>query len=300
MSYQKIFIIFSLLTVVISCASYNGPESIDEKMSRYQARNKNQPTTPDMPIFHHKYISRAISSVSANESIVLEKYSNKRIYFLTLLHQYNQARSILNIESPKVGICPNFHTSMINNSIGLNSSVKDKAVVDYGYIPFASYSKKEYYTTHPEMHLPLSHSGQHPSIVDSVVSSKEVKPDINKLVTTAYKVHLEKNYQELRTLCQNGQSRNYYVFENLITYIKSHRNFSKSAFGMKSLLKTTIFSNIALMHAFKSMIPKGRSIASNSKEYSTFEEEIFSRLDATWTKDYFREMLRRRNALKKR
>ena len=76
----------------------------------------------------------------------------------------------------------------------------------------------------------------------------------------------------------------------LITYIKNNK-FEASNQNMNTLLKTTVFSNIALMTSLEKQKPKSqeRSIASENtrQKNAPYAAEVISRLDVSWANQYF-------------
>jgi hypothetical protein len=116
----------------------------------------------------------------------------------------------------------------------------------------------------------------------------DVKMD--EMVHKAIDIHLTKTYSEIRELCENGVSDNYYVYENLITHIKT-TSFTAAEKNMNTLLKTTVFSNIALVTALeKIQATPMRSIASieSKKDVSVpYSNELMTRLNVEWAQEYF-------------
>lgn len=302
MNSGKFLLINFTLMGLISCSGYQfkKSETIDQKMSRYESRDYNNTAIPQIGVFEHQFSSRGIASQPFDPT-PLEGHSNKRVYFLTLLSQYNTMKSFSKADAPEIGICPNFHTPLINNSFHLKVSKRqnfERTSFDSKSINPDKINNPEYAAMYPELFLPLSHVGSHPSVIDSMTKDGKNKNESRELIDQAYAIHLEKTYQELINLCQHGQSSNYYIFENLVTYVKSHPKFKRSSESIKALFKTTIFSNMALIQSMEignTIKQKGRSIASTQNNYSIFEKEVFNRLDVNWARDYFLELKNKRN-----
>jgi hypothetical protein len=83
----------------------------------------------------------------------------------------------------------------------------------------------------------------------------------------AFKLHLEKTLEEIKELCENGSGENYYAFENLITHMRANKEYHRSKEAMESLLKITLFSNLALISALEveffpnSQLPQNPTVA---------------------------------------
>lgn len=131
-----------------------------------------------------------------------------------------------------------------------------------------------------------------PKVIDIFRSegSKINESKMNELVNTALDIHLSKTYAEIRELCEFGVSDNYYIYENMITHIKN-TNFAPAENNMNTLLKTTVFSNIALVTALNKVQPQAmRSIASvevKKDPSAPYSNEVMTRLNVEWAREYF-------------
>jgi hypothetical protein len=290
--------------IVISCGSnYRHPESIESKMARYKSQKENENIVPDLEILsadiQFKYPgqrskrssrSRApASSADGGASWDLGQDngpSNKKLYFLTLLSQYQQLNTLIpDQKAPEVKHCPNFHTNLLNH--------KEQ---NGGYAPLASRYKYGSFTDdtvalYPELALPMGLDGKRPRVVD-IMKNPEKKSTYGgdkAIVEKALSLHLSKTYKELRELCQYGSSDNYYIWENLVTHIKRNkRGFPANKENMSTLLKTTIFTNRALILSYghRNRNRNSRTPAS-IKSTSTYHDMVLRRLNVKWSESYF-------------
>lgn len=292
-------------TVLTSCA---GPESYQQKMARYtpKAIGKNQ--VPDIKTaeFNFKPMistngkkSRSPASAPENPSVNEEgketNPTNKKLYFLNLYSEYEAMKNYsMEFVGPTVTICPNFHTSLLrhNEKSSLTTTSMGPKSKKFTYDPMR-YSDESYIASRPELMLPLSKEEVTPRVIDVIRSKGPSIGDfaVNELVHKALDIHLAKTYSEITELCEYGVSDNYYIYENLITHIKNNK-FEADTKNMNTLLKTTIFSNIALMTSLEAnsgATSPSRAIASvpsNAKK-SVYATEVMSRLNVNWANQYF-------------
>lgn len=238
-----------------------------------------------------------IDQVNEGEDLSINAFSNRKIYFLTLLSQYYELKNLGKVESPEVTICPSFHTDVVNNVQTIKKNIKhtiDFSLLKYDFSKVVS-READYLSLYPELSLPLTSDHSHPAVFDGI--NEKTSHKFPEFFKTGYSVHVAKTYKELSDLCEKGQTDNYYVFENLMTYFKSHPDFKDDKKAMKAILKSTIFANMALIKSLNMQIEQERKVA--SIDYNSFEEEILSRLEATWVRSYFETMKNRRVAGKK-
>ena len=290
------------LSLLASCAS--GPESYQQKMARYSPKSAGTNQVPEIKTvnFEFKNIKTknrgpasasetAATPVSVDEAKETNP-TNKKLYFLTLYSEYQSLKKYAqSFEAPSVAICPNFHTSLIRHNEVAGSETNIKILKKFSY-DTKKLSDQEYVGSHPELMLPLSKDEISPKVVDILKNSHEPMNNIsvNELVHKALDIHLAKTYSEIRELCEYGVSDNYYIYENLITHIKSNK-FEAEPKNMNILLKTTLFSNIALESSLEKhpTTTSGRSIASitNDDKQSSYANEVMTRLNVSWAGQYF-------------
>jgi hypothetical protein len=293
--FSTLFVCATIVTVS-SCSSgysYRRPESVKDKIDRYQSRNKNANQVPEVNIEEFAYDKghkRGPASVesSSNKDDGLNQYNNKRLYFLTLLSQYRELGKYSSAKRIKaLNHCPNFHTSFLNykeshpisdQTVGYKLPIKDLSIL----------KDSKSVTKYPEFFLPMTNHTLRPRVID-ILSSEEMT--IAKAQTTVQKaidIHVSKTHSELNELCDTGSSSNYYIYENLITHIKTRNKLKANKDGMKTLFKTTLFSNMAIEKSMKkNQKKKSRSIASFVKKQS-YGSEVIKRLEVPWAENYFK------------
>lgn len=298
-------VIYTLsLASLISCA---GVESYDDKMSRYlpKVTGKNQVPefkTESFQFMTKKTIGRSPASVTKAEQVVSEEntLSNKKLYFLTLFGQYESMKKYSqHFTAPNVNICPHFHTSLLEhkgrNPAGFRGQVPGRNDKKFSYDK-TKLNDTDYVGARAELALPLSKDGVTPKVIDILRTEKDSLNEsrMDELVHQALDIHLSKTYSEIRELCEYGVSDNYYIYENLITHIKNSE-FSAATTNLNTLLKTTLFSNLALVTTLEKIeVTPMRSIASveekvaKQKDLTTpYANEVMTRLNVEWAKEYF-------------
>lgn len=300
---KKNLLIFSTIAMssLIGCSS---TESYQEKMHRYAPKHKTVNHVPEISQDGFRFEtkskgSRGPASVGTQAKKSTENtehpslnLSNKKLYFLTLFGQYeNMKKFSSNYQAPSVEICPHFHTSLLEHKTEKVATAAISAPATSFNYDVKEFYNPAYVSKYPELSLPLVKDEAHPKVIDILrnqgpnISSAKV----NEILTKAIDIHIAKTYTEVRELCEFGVSENYYVYENLISHIKSN-SFPKEESNLGSLLKTTIFSNMAIATSLESKAPRvpSRGIASVKKEQpATYSNEVISRLNVDWAQDYF-------------
>lgn len=280
------------ILTISSCSSgysYRRPESVKEKIDRYQSRNKNANEVPLVNIEEFafdKQHNRGPASVSTNsrKDDGLNQYNNKRLYFLTLLSQYQSIGKYSNSgRLKKLNHCPNFHTSFLNYK---ETHPVEMATV--GYKLPSKNMKKDDMKKYPEFFLPVTNHSLYPKAIDSIASENMSDEEARKIVQSAINIHVSKTFSELNELCDTGSSTNYYIYENLITHIKTRSKLKANNEGLKVLFKTTLFSNMVIEKSMtKNQKRKSRGIASFAKQQS-YNSEVMKRLEVNWAENYFK------------
>lgn len=286
--------LITVASITSSCSSGFRPESIDDKMNRYQAKDIGQNIVPDSFVNHDlliENISRGPASVSSQKKKNNLPYNNKKLYFLTLLDQYNYLKTFSKSEkNPTLEICPKFHSLLIRHgeehSVN-NYNKKNWTVTSYDQTKF---SDEKYLATHPELTLPVSKGNTRPAVVD-LLKQAATEQEGQKIVYGAFDLHLSKTYSEIKELCEYGNSNNYYTFENLNTLVKKNA-FTKNSKNLNTLLRTTLFSNMALKSSLNKNSTKtpSRGIASENPSFIKLESEVVERLGVHWSNDYFKSL----------
>lgn len=306
----------SCTLTLFTLASCAGPESYQQKMARYTPKTLGKNQVPDIKTADIKFTETKTSGrtpasapenpnrigdetktkESSSENMRESGPTNKKLYFLALYSEYETLKKYSpDFAGPSVNICPNFHTSLLQHNQNAVSSSSHSGIPKAKKFSYDSkkFSDEYYVAARPELLLPLSKEEVTPKVIDVIKSSNSSMNEfaINELVHKALDIHLAKTYSEIRELCEYGVSDNYYIYENLITHIKNNK-FEAGSQNMNTLLKTTIFSNIALITSFDRAAEsssQGRSIASigGESKKSAYTSEVMARLNVNWASQYF-------------
>lgn len=294
MTNKKYLLLLAPAILLTSCSNL---ESFDQKMARYQSREKLENKVPEFPAVEFKSVNRTIASETtqvAPTEMNMKDVTNKKLYFQSLYNQYlSLAEFIPEKNYPTLETCPQFHSNFLETK-NYSPSTSAAASLLFSYNS-ELLQDKNYTAKHPELYLPVSSDETGPKVIDLLRSKPHLKDsEQSDIVKMALTNHLGKTYQEVKELCEHGVSQNYYIFENLMTYSKTKGIFSNQE-GVKILLKTTLFSNQALktsLTLFKET-PNGRFPAS-AKEVRLMkvdgQEEVMKRLNVVWMKDYYQNM----------
>ena len=293
----SILVIATAAVSVSSCSSgysYRRPESVNEKIDRYQSRNKNANEVPEVKVQDYAFDTgkrnRGPASVKIESSIDkgLNQYNNKRLYFLTLFSQYQEIGKYSSAKNLKtLNHCPSFHTSYLNFK-ETNTITKSGSGYKLPFKDLSTISNTKKMTNYPEFYLPMSNSSILPRAIDIVGKSGVTISQVTGSIQKAIDIHVSKTYSELNELCDTGTSANYYTYENLITHIKTRDKLSPNKVGLQTLVKTTLFSNMTIVKSMtKHQKKKSRSIASFAKKQS-YGSEVMKRLEVPWAEGYFK------------
>ncbi len=276
--------ISSLGLLLVACA---GTESYQNKMERYQARAGEKILVPEIKSIDFASTTPKMGRFPASISTEESNLTNKKLYFLSLYSQYESFKSYSNNSyAPELQICPSFHTGLISYQEKYSSKiVPNSKVFTYN---LAEFKNTNYVSTHPELLLPITKDALSPKVIDIInsMNDKITAAEVNEIVKNAVDIHLAKTFIELRELCTYGSSSNYYIYENLVTHTQSEK-LNPSTASMNILLKTTLFSNRALLTSLSRFDNnQGRAIASEKLKLP-FNEEFAKRLSVSWSNDYF-------------
>lgn len=285
---------FSLSSILILNACSSG-ETYQDKMGRYTPRTFSKNIVPDIKVAHTTFNQKINSRSPASDNLagkedIDNSITNKKLYFLSLLDQYEMLKMYSDkTDAPKITICPNFHTGLINHYERYGNNL-NKFSPKY-YYNLTNMKDENYLSHHPELYLPLTKDSTNPRVVD-ILNQKSglTNSDMGELIQEALNIHLEKTYFELSELCEYGSSDNYYIYENVSTHIKTS-SFSPNEENVKILLKTTVFSNMAILNSLEKQNGKmGRSIASTAPNGNIYTNDLFKKLNITWAQDYFKDL----------
>ncbi len=307
---KKSLIVSSLsLITLYSCGT---TETFETKMMRYTPKTLGQNQVPEFstegfvlstPTSKAGRMPASVKPIPTESITEDTKLSNKKLYFLSLYGQYESLKKYgESFNGPKVEICPSFHTSLIEHN-DKKASMKEITEVQSKTRRFSydtsRFNDNVYVAQNPELLLPVVKNEVHPKVIDILKSEGEkLNPGrINEIVQNALDIHLAKTYSEIRQLCEFGVSDNYYIYENLITHIKSNE-FKPVDKNLNTLLKTTLFSNMALVTSIeKNQKEVGRAIASVEKPTNgstPYSQEVLTRLNVEWAGEYFEHIKKSR------
>jgi hypothetical protein len=278
---QKLVLGVSFLFFLSSCGHYSAPESFEAKMARYQIRHNHTGVIPQIePINFKSTKSRAPASVEAEQFEATEEvnFSNKKLYFVALYRQYNQMTSYSSTPAREIKQCPSFHSAMVDHATIPSGQTKWSVSYQNNKLNDENYAR--YF---PELYLPVGQDSAIPRVIDL---ARKDHSKLQALTQQAVDRHVDKTYAELAELCEYGTSDNYYAFENLHTEIKRRNVTSADSEGMKILLKTTLFSNKALLQSLSRNTKASRAPAS-IVPITDYDSEVMKRLGVPWAKQYF-------------
>ncbi|MBF0312354.1 MAG: hypothetical protein HQK50_11045 [Oligoflexia bacterium] len=315
-----------LALLLYSCSSYQPPESMDARMARTNAVETAKAVVPDIPIGNIGGSGRSPASAGdfakttdeqkKKRSNLFREYSSKKLYFLTLVDQYEQFRvyveGLRSSQTPIVDFCPQFHTVYLqyyamydSQRVAVLRKDKDRKIASMTEPILASYplndnlGRGDSGHLFPELFLPLSEESAHPNVMEFMKNFHQGGDDKKLAIfMEAFRMHLARVKKEISEMCEYGSGQNYYVFENLMTYVKNNQGFRNSKEAMVALLKTTILSNHAILAAMDAEFLEKQqnhklllSINSTPLRHE-LRQEVFDRLDAQWALAYFSELKR--------
>ncbi len=179
----------------------------------------------------------------------LSQKSPRRVYFSALYHQYLTLGKHLS-KKTDIKSCPQFH--------------HDKLETDSSLLPKVSFT--------PSMD------------VDS--EGKDFFPELAFNKDFSLRDYHKTVKAEIEILCEEGESDNYYKFDNLVTHYSTKKSFHQDPKAMASVLKIPVFANFYLVKMLE--IP--------GLKFTSPEEKRFIKLTQTqWFENYVTEASRMRN-----
>jgi hypothetical protein len=267
-------------------------------MARYQSKEKLS-NNIQISAIQYKYRGRKIASTEDDQvkARYFNKLSDKSIYFLTLHNQYQELGSFVPQRVPQVESCPRFHTALVDTPPASFANKK----INYEKVDIHS-EALSHLALYPELALPVRDGAHYDSLKTLLTKETHKIKSFGPLLLSAVQLRLSDIHQELESLCQTGQSPNYYIYDNLISYHADQIATEKNTKTMKILLKTNLFVNTAIIKSMHNYSQKGgRSIASfghsNVDSAGILKKEGMRRLGAEWTDDYFKTIYTKRRTL---
>lgn len=310
MKKRELTLITTLTFGIFGCSSYRQPESIEAKMARFMPRDVNPNKVPPLAIPRDMKTQRRSRGIASVKSENEEEYSQdetqmnemglsqKRLYFMGLYQQYRTlGRYVSKEHVPEIDHCPSFHTTLLNGKTGYRDNAKAKLDFEQRYSSMANSQKKAYF---PELSLPMEPSSTTPTLGQILTQDKKI--DKNVAFQQALKVHLTKTYKELEELCDTGSSSNYYNFANLEAYIKRNQDkYQQSPQALRTLYKTTIFSNMALIESLENPVAADRkstrapaSVSTAKKWDNVYQDHMIKDLNISWAKSFLKKEMKNR------
>jgi len=244
------------------------------------------------PSSANRGIASAVSGHTPNQSHEqIEdgvKHSNKsarKLYFLSMVQQYNMFNSLLGKKSEKQNNCPQFHNDLVGN----NKNFEDNGKFFSLSLNFAQIKKEpQNVMYYPAMSLPY----QKVDLYSYLVKSVDWKNASNH-VKSALEHYNIKNKKEIEELCQNGVSEGYFIYQNMVTYYGQNQSFHNSTEALSSVLKIPVVSNMLVLGSL--VKPKFQT-----DHFAFYENKLLEKMNITWFKNYLYEVNTMRNNLKKR
>jgi hypothetical protein len=151
---------------------------------------------------------------------------------------------------------------------------------------------ENYLAKNPVLLLPLSQNSSSNTVRDKLESSDLSKT--NQIIEDALLVQQIKVLNELQELCEDGISDNFYAYQNLITHINNKKNMPPSKQNMETLLKTSIFFNMALIESLKANSKLSSRSISSIKEENSINNQMFYRMKADWVDGYMENIKKKK------
>ena len=281
-----------IILLISSCSSsYKQPETFSSKMNRFNAQTEKVNLIPAAPPFPEQLsFSRRPASIDKKTRKRKKLKPSKQLYFLNLYEQYQKLKTYSSATLPNINTCPHFHTPLLKEGFSY-SQKKTKKRLNYTFLNKGHLKDLNFLSSSPELYLPMTEQSKKPQVIDIIKNQdKESWPST---IEKALSYHAFKTFREIEQLCQLGKSTNYYNFQNLLTTIqKSKSGFKPSRKNLAILLKTTIFSNMALISSLRKK-ELSRTPASLSQKEIKLKKQILTRMKAPWIQDYFNHMKRK-------
>ena len=223
----------------------------------------------------------------------LAQASNKQVYFAALFEQFQKFHALSPLAVPNINSCPRFH----NIFLTLQKRRPPHPPLAPNPPALQLLARKQHPPSQvlallPETALPLAADRDAPTVYQAWQERPQLNP--HQLLTRGLFLHTQKIRRELGQLCHLGHGQNYFIFENLVSYMQKHRGFKYSDQALLSLFKTSVFTNYALLNSL-GQHPGQRALMRRESG----EREMIMRLRADWSQHYFKQLQQKRLALLK-
>ena len=246
--------------------------------------------------------ARQVASKTPKKHSKQKRHSNKSIYFQTLFKQFQKFKAFHPGLTKSIRYCPSFHSTFLalkeSSSPSEATGEQGTAALTINRLKLQELislkKEREVLALFPEMALPTAHGdlrNDSPTTVYHALQKQSGK-DFKDTLYRGLQIHTEKTYRELQQLCNFGHGKNYFIFENMVTYTQKNPHFKNGPQALLSLLKTTVFANYTLLRSLQ--LHQGPADMAPPSET---EQEMLSRLNAHWSSQYFHQFQQRRLAL---
>ena len=256
------------MLITFSCATYKVEDVKGAKRLKIvQAKYKK----PQFYIKKYKpsKVKRSLASFEGEIRI-----SNKKAYFLSLWRQYKILQKMTDSHD-SISSCPQFHNDILGFKKELKVSSKSK--VDLGLSD--KFINSSNIHSYPVLSLPYKDTDLYSYL--NQTNSWSRADDIAIDAISEYRINLK---EEVNTLCEFGNSNEYYIYENLISYYRNNEEFIYSTAALPSVLKVGPVSNLLLIN----------SILTDTS-ISPFESKLLKKMNVSWFKNYLYEVSLVRN-----
>lgn len=263
----KNIVLFQLSLTLLSCST---GETFDQKTKRYSARGTDK-ETQILVLKPSEYAPLQLRKIASQESENHLFPQVKNSYFATLYIQTIELEELLNPthKISQLNTCPQFHTSLLKlkKSVGLKASVSQ---------------------------LNLDHVNHDLAIIKAIYSFKEQSPvskdhyKNNLTLSGKLNEYYLEQIKEINEMCENGNSNQYYKFENLLSHIRSN-GFEPSTKNINILEKSNLYQNDLIINVLKnSYIKREISSIQNSEPNLEWRKKIvrstFQKMNAEWAR----------------
>jgi hypothetical protein len=257
-----------LLVFITACASVELAPIKSKKIQRLSYTDKSNKPQFYILNYRPKRVGRTIASIGIED----EGISNKQAYFLALYQQYQTINQVVGKESKKLN-CPQFHNELLEYERLIHINHKQYSLKqNYQKV----LSNEKYLAGYPVMALPYQGNGD----VYSYYKGHQGTP-LDRVVYQAVETYNKKNWDEIQTLCNQGVSGNYYIYENLVSYYGSDESFHQGKNALSSVLKIPVFANMLVLDSLKRPESHGQNV---------FDDTILAKGHLEWFKNYLYEL----------
>jgi hypothetical protein len=163
----------------------------------------------------------------------------KKAYFLALWEQY-QTFQYLTHKSREVKHCPSFHEVLLEEK-----KIKSQKNNFYSFDQNFNQVEKspEKIVFHPVLSLPYKEADLY-SYLEKEQAWNEVTLHVKKVI----ELRLSNVEKELLELCDTGQSDEYFIYQNMVTYYGVDKKFYENNKNLEAYLKIPLVANTMILN----------------------------------------------------